>query len=85
MNKIGAVSPAALEILKITPVEIPGNAAGITTLEIVSHFVAPRARDASLKLFGTAKSASHVAVIITGKHMIPKVKDPDNIETPNLK
>ena len=70
-------------MLKITPVRIPGSAAGRTTLVIVSHFVAPRAREASLKWVGIASNDSLVEVIITGRHMIPNVREPDIIETPN--
>ena len=43
----GAVSPNARDTERITPVRMPGRAAGRTTLEMVCHLVAPRPREAS--------------------------------------
>ncbi len=43
MNKIGAVSPAALPTARIIPVMIPGSAFGSTTRRTVCHLVAPSA------------------------------------------
>ncbi len=50
-----------------------------------SHLVAPRERLISLNDAGTASKASFVAVIITGKLIIARVKEPERIEVPNLK
>ena len=48
------VSPNALPIPSITPANIPDLAAGTVTLNIVSIFDAPSAKDPSLYAFGTA-------------------------------
>ena len=47
MAIIGADSPIALDIAKIVPVNIPGNAEGNITLLTTSHLVAPKANAAS--------------------------------------
>ena len=59
----GAVSPMARESAKITPVKIPGNAAGKTTFLMVCHFVAPIPMEASRKNWGTATNR-----FLTGNH-----------------
>ena len=65
VNIIGAVSPETFAVPRIDPVRIPGIAVGRITLRIVCHFVAPHARDASLKLYGTALIASSEVEIIS--------------------
>jgi hypothetical protein len=85
VKRIGAVSPAARPILKIAPVRIPGRAVGKTTFLIVCHFVAPKAKEASLKEEGTELIASSDALIITGRMSIPRVSEPESTETPKPK
>ena len=50
----------------ITPVKIPGRAAGNVTFTNVVKLLAPRPSDASLYVLGTARIASSLARIITG-------------------
>src|SRR2546428_56894 len=52
------VSPMARPMPRITPVRIPGLAAGNSTLQIVCHLVAPRANDASSNRTGKARIES---------------------------
>ena len=80
---MGAVSPAALPMLKMTPVRIPGREAGRTIFLMVCHLVAPRARDASLKDWGMDVNASREAEMIPGSIRMPRVRLPDRMETPN--
>ena len=47
------VSPMALDIPRMTAVDMPEIEAGMTTLQIVSQWVAPSAREASLSSLGT--------------------------------
>jgi hypothetical protein len=54
---------------KITAVETPEIDAGMITRQIVSHCVAPRARDASFSSFGTPKMASSLMLHIVGTDM----------------
>jgi hypothetical protein len=60
-------------------------AAGKTTFLIVCHFVAPQARDASLKLYGTALIASSEVDMIYGSTMMARVNDPASKLIPKLK
>jgi hypothetical protein len=85
VNNIGAVSPAALSRPKMTPVNIPGRAWGITILLIVCHLVAPTEILTVLKDWGTARSASSVVLMMTGKVMIERVSDPARMLVPNCK
>src|SRR5690554_2388305 len=61
---------------------MPGIAAGKTTFLTVCQRVAPIANDALLYSSGTAIKASSEALIIVGNITIPKVIEPDNMETP---
>ena len=70
MKRIGAVSPAARETCRITPVRIPLNELGSTIVRIVCQRDAPMFQQASRKLIGTDASASRVLVIMTGRVMI---------------
>ena len=79
---IGAVSPAARDTCRITPVRIPLIELGRTIRRIVCHRVAPRFQHASLKDIGTAFSASVVLAIITGSVMIASVNDAASIDSP---
>ena len=65
------VSPIAREAASNMPPTIPGNAAGITTLRIVSLMVAPIPREASRRLSGTALIMSSDRDITKGIIMIP--------------
>lgn len=78
----GAVSPIALDIDRITPVNIPPQAAGNTIRFVVCHFVAPMPKEASLNEFGTALIASLVATIIIGIIKSANVKPPARILFP---
>ena len=82
---MGAVSPAALDMVKITPVKIPGKAFGNTTSLIVSSWVAPKASVASRMLLGILFSASSVVVMIYGSESKPSVKPADKTEVPNFR
>ena len=62
----GATSPAARAMARIMPVRMPGAAAGTTTRRMVSNLVAPRARDPSRTMRGTAASPSSAATMTTG-------------------
>src|SRR5450759_3261902 len=83
VNMMGAVSPAARERPRIEPVTTPGAAAGRTTLYVVRQREAPSASDACRRSLGTCRSASSVAVMITGSVRHASVSDPDRIETLN--
>ncbi len=48
----GATSPAARAMARITPVRMPGAAAGSTTFQVVSNFVAPSASEPSRTMLG---------------------------------
>jgi hypothetical protein len=61
------------------PVIMPGNAEGNTTNQVVSHFVAPTPKEASLQDFGTPFSASSVAVTMNGRDRQVIVKAPAKI------
>jgi len=50
-------------------VVIPERAAGTTTRQIVCHCVAPMAKPASRKLFGTASRASSATLMMVGSDM----------------
>ena len=80
----GAVSPKALEIANITPVNIPPDAAGSTWYNVVCHFVAPKPYDATRIDAGTALRASLVATIIIGRINNAKVKLPAKTLLPKL-
>ena len=67
MNRIGATSPAPRLTARMVPVRMPGLACGSTTLRTVWNLVAPRASEASRSSRGTARSASSVATITTGR------------------
>ena len=69
----GAVSPIARESARITPVAIPGIAAGRTCFQIVCHLVAPSAIEPSRIEGGTARIASRPAMITTGRTSSPRV------------
>ena len=82
VKRIGAVSPATLPMFRMMPVRMPGRAVGRTTFFMVCQCVAPRAREASLKDWGTARMASCEAEMIPGRAMMPSVRLPERMETP---
>src|SRR3954464_6061854 len=59
----GAVSPMARDSARITPVAMPGIAAGSTCRQIVCHWVEPSAMEPSRIDDGTARSASRPEMI----------------------
>lgn len=65
------VSPNALEIARMKDAIIPENEAGITTLKVVSSFVAPRAYAPSRSTLGTADIASSLMEETIGMIIIP--------------
>ena len=67
--KTTMVSPMALDIPRITAVEIPEMDAGTVTRQIVSQWVAPKAKEASLSSFGTLNMASSEMLQIVGMDM----------------
>src|SRR5450759_2368284 len=80
VNMIGAVSPAARDRPRIEPVTTPGAAAGRTTRYVVRQRDAPSASDAWRRSLGTCRSASSVAVMMTGSVRHASVSDPERIE-----
>src|SRR5690606_29452780 len=60
-------SPIALPIPSIIAAIIPEDAAGTNIYRIVSHLVAPKAKEASLYSFGKALIASSAILTIVGK------------------
>lgn len=66
-NATTIVSPNALDNPSKIEAIMPLEAAGITTLVAVSHFVAPIARLASLNSLGTALSESSETLTIIGR------------------
>jgi hypothetical protein len=65
----GAVSPAIRATARSVPVSKPALAVGNTTLRVVRHLWAPRARDASLTLLGTSYRDSSVVRATIGIRM----------------
>jgi len=77
VNIRAAVSPITRPIERITPVIIPGKALGNTTLTIVCHLVAPRARLPSRYEAGTVFRASSEVLTKVGRIMVAPVRAPD--------
>ena len=80
----GAVSPIARDSARITPVAMPGIAAGRTWRQIVCHWVAPSAIEPSRIDGGTARIASRAAMITTGSTSSPSVRPPASTTLPEL-
>ncbi len=72
----GAASPSARETARITPVAMPGIAAGSTWRRIVCHCVAPSASEPSRIEGGTARIASRAAMITIGSTSSARVIAP---------
>src|SRR5688500_7170630 len=79
---IGAVSPAALETCRITPVRMPLTEFGKTTDLIVCQRVAPTFQHASRNDIGTDASASRVLAMITGNVMTASVREAARTDLP---
>ncbi len=82
VNMIGAVSPAARDTSKITPVRMPLIEFGRTMWRMVCQRVAPTFQHASRNDLGTAASASLVLVMMTGSDMIASVSEAARIDLP---
>ena len=82
VNRIGAVSPAARETCRITPVRIPLIELGRTTVRIVCQRLAPMFQQASRNAIGTLASASRVLVIMTGSVITASVQDAASTDFP---
>ena len=78
----GAVSPMARDSARITPVAMPGTAAGSTWRQIVCHWVAPSAWEPSRIDGGTARMASRPAMITTGSTSRPSASPPASTTLP---
>ncbi len=77
---MGAVSPAARETCRITPVRMPLIELGSTSVRIVCQREAPRFQQASRKDMGTEARASRVLVMITGKVITASVQEATSSE-----
>jgi hypothetical protein len=69
------VSPIALDMPRITAVEIPEMDAGRITLAMVSQRVAPKAREASFNSEGTLKMASSERLQMVGMDIKANIKE----------
>jgi len=83
VNMIGAVSPAARDTCKITPVRMPLIELGRTMWRMVCKRVAPTFQHASRKAFGTAAKASLVLAMMTGRVMIARVREAARMDLPS--
>lgn len=72
----GAVSPIARDSARMIPVKMPGSAEGRTWARTTCQRVAPSAKAANRKEFGTDRIASFAAIIITGSMSKDMVKAP---------
>ena len=82
MNRMGAVSPAARETCKITPVKMPLIELGSTIVRIVCQRLAPMFQQASRNVIGTLARASFVLLMITGRVMIASVHEAASTDSP---
>src|SRR5690606_6151462 len=72
----GAASPTALDKARITPVSIPPKEAGNTWFQTVCHLDAPKAKEPSRILLGTAFIDSRVVTMMMGSISNESVKAP---------
>ncbi len=72
----GAVSPIARDRARIVPVRMPGRAEGRTWSRTTCQLVAPSASAAWRSELGTVRSASCVAITMTGRTSRPSVRPP---------
>ncbi len=82
VKRMGAVSPAARETCRITPVRMPLIEFGSTIVRMVCQREAPRFQQASRKAIGTAARASRVLVMITGSVITASVQEAASSERP---
>ena len=80
-----AVSPIALPADKMTPVIMPGKAAGMITFCMVCHLPAPKAKLFSRYSGGTLKIAACAVRQMVGKSIIAKVRQPESSDQPKLR
>ena len=71
-----AVSPAMRASASTTPVMMPGNAAGSTTVRTARPLVAPSASAPSRMVCGTSRSSSSVVLAMIGIIMMPSAMPP---------
>src|SRR5437762_1234833 len=79
---MGAVSPAARDTCRITPVRMPAMEFGSTIVRIVCQRLAPMFQQASRNDRGTAASASRVLVMMTGSVITASVQDAASTQRP---
>ena len=70
------VSPIARPMPSTTPEAMPDIDEGITTLDTVCHFEAPKAREASRSALGQLRMASSATVTIVGRAMMARTMLP---------
>ena len=80
VNSSGAVSPDARASASITPVRIPGAAAGSTTLQVVRQRGAPERQGGLLLAVGTSRRISSVARTTIGNIRIARAIPPASAE-----
>lgn len=80
-----AASESALVIPSITPVAIPGIAAGSTTFVIVCHLVAPNPRLPSLYELGIEDIVTSATWNMVGIAMIANTSPPESIDHPSCR
>lgn len=69
-------SPKALAIPRMTAVNSVGNAAGIRTLRMVCHLVAPNAYEPSRRFFGNELIASVAILVMVGNIIMDRTTVP---------
>ena len=67
----------------MTPVMMPGRAWGSTMFLMPCQRVPPRLAETVRNSCGTARSASSAVLMITGRVMMARVREPARIEVPN--
>src|SRR5437870_4560948 len=76
VSSSGAVSPATRAMERNTAVMMAGRAAGTVTRTTVCQWLAPRAKLASRRDFGTNLSASSEARMTIGSIITPRANEP---------
>ena len=80
VNSSGAVSPATRANARMTPVMMPGSAAGSITVNVARPRVAPSASAPSRSVDGTSRSSSSVVRAMIGIIITPSATLPASIE-----
>src|SRR3989338_3010397 len=73
--KIAIVSPIARPIPNIIAATMPDKAAGSKVILIICHFVAPKAKLASLNSLGNEVKTSSEILIMVGRTIIPTMME----------